>query len=141
MVFIRSVVLQFSSCILKLLLFEPQKKLKKTSQKRNMGYMCLSMTNYCYSDVGITILNQRLLGASSWMNWISVEKNVPFWNSGVLNSSGTVTDSLFSFVFLFFISIFYISWLSVCWYTWFDRSCLHFFSIWFLAGFFLAYSI
>lgn len=60
MVFIRSVVLQFSSCILKLLLFEAQKKLKKNSQERNMGQMCLSMTNYCYSDVGITILKKGM---------------------------------------------------------------------------------
>lgn len=60
MVFIRSVVLQFSSCILKLLLFEPQKKMKKTSQKRNVGYMCLSMANYCSSDVGITILKKGM---------------------------------------------------------------------------------
>ena len=47
---------------------------------------------------------------------------------GVLNCLGTVTDLLISFVFLIFHDFLCVDML--------DRSSLHFFSIWFLAGFF-----
>ena len=89
--------------------------------------------------------NQMLLGASSWMNWISVKKkDIPFWDSGVLNCLGTVTDSLFSFVFFKFISFMtfcaliylidrvYISLWSVFQQFFFFWHTV--FSIWFLAS-------
>ena len=106
-------------------------------------------------------LDQRLLGASSWMNWIVNGLGAKCHCSGISWLSFVIIDnrmlkiitsvfivtrrlekhSILKFIcfkllghcniFTFSLVFFNISWLSLCWLL--DRSCLHFFSIWFLA--------
>ena len=107
-------------------------------------------------------LDQRLLGASSWMNWIVNGLDAKCHGSGISWLSFVIIDNrmlkiitsvfivtrrlekhsilkficfkllgrcnIFTFSLVFFL---YFMTFCVCWLL--DRSCLHFFSIWFLA--------
>ena len=108
-------------------------------------------------------LDQRLLGASSWMNWIVNGLDAKCHGSGISWLSFVIIDnrmlkiitsvfivtrrlekhSVLKFIcfkllgpcniltfLLSFFSLYFMT-FSVCWLL--DRSCLHFFSIWFLA--------